>query len=60
MRGTSGTSKTGKTYRYYRCPKCHRSIRKELIEDLVYDMTLKAVGEKSARERIASAIEGER
>ena len=56
MRGTSGTSKTGKTYRYYRCPKCHRSIRKELIEDLVYDMTLKAVGEKSARERIASAM----
>ncbi len=45
MRGTSGTSKTGKTYRYYRCPKCHRSLRKELIEDLVYDMTLKAVGE---------------
>lgn len=53
MHGTSGTSKTGATYHYYRCRKCRRTVRRDLIEDTVVDMTYEAVKRPDVRQRIA-------
>ena len=58
MAGTSGTSCTGATYYYYRCRKCRRTIRRDLIEDAVVDMTYEAVKRDDVRERIARAWAG--
>ena len=52
----SGTSKTGKAYHYYRCRKCRRTVRRDLIEDAVVDMTLQAVARDDARQRIAQGM----
>ena len=56
MSGTSGTSETGTAYHYYRCRKCRRTVRRDLIEDSVVDMTLEAVRTPSVRRRIASGM----
>lgn len=53
MHGTSGTSKTGATYYYYKCRKCRRTVRRDLIEDTVVDMTYEAVKTADVRRRIA-------
>lgn len=58
MSGTSGTSKTGATYHYYKCRKCRRTVRRDLIEDAVVDMTYEAVKQPDVRERIAKALAG--
>lgn len=58
MSGTSGTSKTGATYYYYKCRKCRRTVRRDLIEDAVVDMTYEAVKKDDVRKRIAKAIAG--
>ena len=56
MAGMSGTSKTGKAYHYYRCRKCRRTVRRDLIEDAVVDMTLQAVARDDVRQRIAQGM----
>lgn len=56
MAGTSGTSCTGATYHYYKCRKCRRTVRRDLIEDVVCDMTLQAVAREDVRRRIASSM----
>ena len=56
MAGTSGTSCTGATYHYYKCRKCRRTVRRDLIEDAVCDMTLEAVAREDVRQRIASGM----
>ena len=56
MAGTSGTSCTGATYYYYKCRKCRRTVRRDLIEDVVCDMTLQAVARDDVRQRIASGM----
>lgn len=53
MHGTSGTSKTGAVYHYYRCRNCRRTVRRDLIEDTVVDMTYEAVKTEDVRRRIA-------
>ena len=53
MYGMSGTSKSGKTYYYYKCRKCRRTVRRDLMEDAVVDMTYEAVKCADVRERIA-------
>ena len=58
MHGMSGTSKTGKTYYYYRCRKCRRTVRRDLIEDSVVDMTYEAVRRDDVRQRIARTWAG--
>lgn len=58
MHGVSGTSKSGKTYHYYRCRKCRRTIRRDLIEDTVADMTYEAVKRDDVRQRIARTWAG--
>lgn len=55
MHGTSGTSKTGATYYYYKCRKCRRTVRRDLIEDTVVDMTYEAVKTEDVRRRIVEA-----
>ena len=56
MAGTSGTSCTGATYHYYKCRKCRRTVRRDLVEDVVCDMTLQAVAREDVRQRIASGM----
>lgn len=56
MSGTSGTSCTGSVYHYYRCRKCRRTIRRDLVEDAVCDLTLQAVARDDVRKRIASCM----
>lgn len=56
MGGTSGTSKTGATYYYYRCRKCRKAVRRDLIEDAIFDMTLEAISHRDVRERIAEGM----
>ncbi len=56
MAGTSGTSCTGATYHYYKCRKCRRTVRRDLVEDVVCDMTLQAVAREDIRQRIASGM----
>lgn len=56
MSGTSGTSCTGSVYHYYRCRKCRRTIRRDLVEDAVCDLTLQAVARNDVRKRIASCM----
>ncbi len=56
MAGTSGTSKTGTAYHYYKCKKCRRTIRRDLIEDVVVDMTYEAVKRDDVRRRIAKTL----
>lgn len=56
MAGMSGTSKTGRAYHYYRCRKCRRTVRRDLIEDAVVDMTLQAVAREDVRKRIAQGM----
>ena len=60
--GESGTSHTGNTHRYYKCVsvkkkrlECHKkSVRKEWIEDLVVNETMKMVMDDKAIEAIVS------
>lgn len=56
MGGTSGTSCNGSAYHYYRCRKCRRTIRRDLVEDAVCDLTLQAVACDDVRHRIASCM----
>ena len=56
MSGTSGTSKTGTAYHYYKCRKCRRTVRRDLIEDAVVDMTYEAVKRDDVRSRIAATL----
>ena len=56
MAGTSGTSSTGQVYTYYKCRKCRRTVRQDLIEDVVHDMTMQAVEKKSVRQRMAATM----
>ena len=58
MGGTSGTSSTGYRYHYYRCKECRRTVRRDLIEDTVCDMTLQAVAREDVRRRIAECMAG--
>ena len=58
MHGISGTSKSGKVYYYYKCRKCRRTVRRDLIEDAVVDMTYEAVKRPDVRERIAATWAG--
>ena len=62
--GESGTSHTGKVHRYYKCvsvkkkrTECHKkSVRKEWIEDLVVNETMKMVMDDAAIEAIVSML----
>lgn len=62
--GESGTSHTAKVHRYYKCvsvkkrrAECHKKpVKKELIEDLVVDETMKMVMDDKAIEAIVSMI----
>ena len=62
--GESGTSRTGNTHRYYKCvsvkkkrTECHKkSVRKEWIEDLVVNETMKMVMDDAAIEAIISML----
>lgn len=56
MSGMSGTSCTGATYHYYRCRKCRRTVRRDLVEDVICDMTLQAVAREDVRRRIAAGM----
>ena len=56
MAGTSGTSCTGATYHYYKCRNCRRTVRRDLVEDVVCDMTLQAVAREDVRRRIVSGM----
>lgn len=56
MAGASGTSCTGAVYHYYKCRACRRTVRRDLIEDAVCDMTLQAVAREDVRQRIASGM----
>ena len=58
MAGTSGTSKNGSAYHYYKCRKCRRTVRRDLIEDAVVDMTYEAVKQADVRKRIAKTLAG--
>ena len=53
MSGVSGTSKSGKSYFYYKCRKCRRTVRRDVIEEVVVDMTYEAVKRTDVRKRIA-------
>ena len=59
----SGTSKTGKVIRYYKCSNrkksnkcCKESIRKEVLEELVLDVTLKTFENKTKVNYLAEKI----
>ncbi|MFR7757767.1 MAG: recombinase family protein [Christensenellales bacterium] len=62
--GESGTSRTGKVHHYYKCVSvkkkrtvCHkRPVRKEWIEDLMVDETMKMVIDDKAIEAIVSML----
>lgn len=62
--GESGTSHTAKVHRYYKCvsvkkrrTECHKKpVKKEWIEDLVVDETMKMVMDDKAIEAIVSMI----
>ncbi len=62
--GESGTSRTGNVHHYYKCvsvkkkrQECHKkSVRKEWIEDLVVDETMKMVMDDKAVEAIVSVL----
>ena len=62
--GESGTSRTGKVHHYYKCvsvkkkrTECHKkSVRKEWIEDLVVNETMKMVMDDTAIEAIVSIL----
>lgn len=62
--GESGTSRTGVVHHYYKCvsvkkkrTQCHKkSVRKEWIEDLVVNETIKMVMDDNAFEAIVSML----
>ena len=63
MAGESGTSRAGTTYRYYKCMTakrkkgCHKKpVKKEWIENLVVDQTIKLVFDDDVIERITDKI----
>lgn len=63
MVGESGTSRTGDTHNYYKCSNVKRkkgcdkkSVRKEMIENLVIDWTMKTALADSTIERMAEAV----
>lgn len=58
MFGTSGTSKNGSAYHYYKCRECRRTVRRDLIEGAVADMTYEAVKRNDVRTRIAETLAG--
>ena len=63
MFGESGTSRTGEVHRYYKCAtaKKHKSckkktVRKQWLEDLVVDQTMRLVRDDAAMESIIAKV----
>lgn len=56
MTGSSGTSKTGNPYYYYKDKNKH-SVRKDWIEDLVYEKSLEYVLEPARFDELFNALE---
>ncbi len=64
MAGESGTSRTGEVYRYYKCATAKRkrgtcrkrSVKKDWIENLVVDETMKMVMDDQAIDAIVSML----
>jgi len=63
MIGESGTSHTGKTYRYYRCANTKKKklckkkpVKKDWIEDLVVNHTMKVVLDDAVMERLIDTL----
>lgn len=63
MAGESGTSRTGESYYYYKCSHAKRkmgctkkTVRKDWIEDLVIDWTVRYVLQDSVIDRMADAV----
>ena len=63
MFGESGTSRTGEVHRYYKCAtaKKHRgckkkTVRKQWLEDLVVNQTMKLVRDDAAMESIIAKV----
>jgi len=62
--GESGTSRTGTIHRYYKCASvkkkrldCHKkSVRKDWLEDLVVEETMKVVMDDKVAEAVASML----
>ncbi len=63
MVGESGTSHTGRVHRYYRCVNTkrkrlcdQRTVKKDLIEGLVIDYTVKTIFDDSVISKIADTV----
>ena len=63
MVGESGTSHTGRVHRYYRCVNTkrkrlcdQRTVKKDLIEDLVINYTVKTIFDDSVISKIADTV----